>query len=89
MLFLSIDTSMATTNETKPRCCKPGTRSFAMSETLDAKPGFENLTRLALSLKNVLQPVQDLDCIGCLVRLDYHASRGVTHARVVLITHNG
>ena len=60
-----------------------------MSKTLDANPGFENLTRHALSLKHVLKPVININCIGCLVRQGYHASRGVTLACVVLITRSG
>ena len=54
-----------------------------MSKTLDVKHGFANLTQAALGLKNVPLPVQSINCIGYLVRLGYHASRGVIPARVV------
>ena len=47
-----------------------------MSKTLNAKPDFNDLTQIALSLKKELQPVQKSDCIGCLVRQDFHASSG-------------
>ena len=57
--------------------------SSAMSKTLDVKHGFANLTQAALGLKNVPLPVQSINCIGYLVRLGYHASRGVIPARVV------
>ena len=89
MLFISIGGLMATTSEIKLRCCKLGMLLFTMSNTLGKNNGLENLTRLALSLRNVPQPVQDINCIVCLVRQGYRASRGVIRARVVLITHNG
>ena len=49
----------------------------------------QKLNAARIVLKDVLQPVQDVDCIGCLVRQGYHASSGVTLARVVLKTHSG
>ena len=82
MLFLSID-GLVAISEIKSRLCKPVARSFAMSKTLDAKPGVKNLTRIALSLRKELQPVQSINCIGCHVRLGFHASRGVIPVRVM------
>ena len=51
MLFLSINETMAITNETKSDLLLQVWNAFnAMSKTLDAKPGFENLTQHALIL---------------------------------------